>query len=73
MSWGLIAKGMVDEAVEMEQKARSMLLEIFGGNKKHNQFAAALRYKNINELRVLILSIFEKDSFLEMEQNRFTS
>ena len=43
LSWGLIAKGMVDEAVEMEQKARSMLLEIFGGNKKHNQFAAALR------------------------------
>ena len=43
LSWGLVAKGMVDEAVEMEQKARSMLLEIFGGNKKHNQYASALR------------------------------
>ena len=63
MSWGLIAKGMVDEAVEMEQKARSMLLEIFGGNKKHNQFAAALRYADIKELRVLILSTFERFIF----------
>jgi hypothetical protein len=35
---------MIDEAVEMEEKARSMLLKAFGGNKKHNQFATALRY-----------------------------
>ena len=45
MSWGLVAKGMVDEGVEMEEKARSMLLKVFKGIKKHNQFAGQLRYK----------------------------
>ena len=49
LSWGLVAKGMIDEAIDMEQKARTMLLEIFGGNKKHNQFAAALRYFTENQ------------------------
>ena len=62
LSWGLVAKGMVDEAVDMEQKARTMLLEIFGGNKKHNQFAATLRYLIENQTNRGLL--FFNDSIL---------
>ena len=60
LSWGLVAKGMVDEAIDMEQKARTMLLEIFGGNKKHNQFAAALRYFIEVHTRLALLKYFCK-------------
>ena len=44
LSWGLVAKGEVDDAVEMEKKSRKMLMKCYGGNKHHVHVTWALMY-----------------------------
>ena len=44
LAWCLVAKGSVDEALEMQIRAKETLMELFGKNKKHVDVAHALRY-----------------------------